>query len=256
MRVSILGAHNTESRDTRLSGLLVDDILALDAGSITSALSFAAQKRLRIVLLTHHHYDHIRDLPALGINLFLSGDSVSVYATLPVADAITSHLFDGGIYPNYLERPPENPTLRLNIIEPLKRQQIEDYSILAVPVSHSIPSVGYQITSADGKIMFYTGDTGPGLSDCWQQIAPGLLVTELTASNRFDEFGRESGHLTPSLLKEELINFRELKGYLPQVVTVHMSPGLEEEIEAEMAVVAGELNIRISLGYEGMEINF
>ena len=153
-------------------------------------------------------------------------------------------------------RPPENPTLRLNIIEPLKRQQIEDYSILAVPVSHSIPSVGYQITSADGKIMFYTGDTGPGLSDCWQQIAPGLLVTELTASNRFDEFGRESGHLTPSLLKEELINFRELKGYLPQVVTVHMSPGLEEEIEAEMAVVAGELNIRISLGYEGMEINF
>ncbi len=255
MRIRILGAHNTESRDTRLSGLLIDDILALDAGALTSGLSFPAQQKLKAVLLTHHHYDHIRDLPALGINLFLSGGTINVYTTLVAADAITSHLFDGIIYPDYLHRPPENPTLKLNIIEPLKTEQIEGYGILAVPVSHSMPSVGYQITSPDGKVLFYTGDTGPGMSDCWQQIAPGLLITELTVSNRFDEFGRESRHLTPNLLKEELMNFRELKGYLPQVVTVHMSPGLEEEIEAEIAVVAGELKNPISLGYEGMEIN-
>ncbi|MFC2057280.1 hypothetical protein ACFLTO_06975 [Chloroflexota bacterium] len=82
-----------------------------------------------------------------------------------------------------------------------------------------------------------------------------MLVAELTAPNRFEKFGKESGHLTPSLLKRELVAFWELKGYLPEVITVHMNPGLEEEIKAEIAVVAEELNNPISLGYEGMELN-
>ena len=93
------------------------------------------------------------------------------------------------------------------------------------------------------------------MADCWECVSPQLLITEVTAPNEYDEFAKESGHLTPNLLKQELISFREVKGYLPQVVTVHMSPRLEEEIEAEIAVVAEELNNSISLGYEGMELN-
>ena len=102
--------------------------------------------------------------------------------------------------------------------------------------------------------MFFTGDTGPGLSECWQQVSPQLLITEVTASSRYDDFGRGSGHLTPNLLKQELIVFRTLKGYLPQVVTVHMSPDLETEIATELAAVAEELHATIALAHEGMEL--
>jgi len=59
-------------------------------------------------------------------------------------------------------------------------------------------------------------------------------------------------HLTPNLLKEELIAFQKLKGYLPPVVLVHMNPRQEKEIEAEIAVLAKELDISITLAYEGM----
>lgn len=256
MNIKLLGAHNCESQNTRLVSLLIDDSLVLDAGGLTSSLSFQAQQKLKAVLLTHQHYDHIRDIPALAMNLSLSSrTTINIYSTPPVCDILTTHLADGKIYPNFLERPEGNPTIKFTVLEPLKTEQIEGYSILPVLVNHSVPTVGYQISSPDNKVLFYTGDTGPSLTDCWKQVSPQLLITELTASNRFAEFGQKVGHFTPNLLKQELVTFRELKGYLPKVVTVHMSPGLEEEIKAEIAVVADELSNSITLGYEGMEVN-
>ena len=235
--------------------MLIDDSLVLDAGGLTSSLSLSAQRKLKAILLTHQHYDHIRDVPVLAMNFYLSGATINIYSILPVYDALTAHLLDGQLYPNFLERPPGNPAIKFMVIEPHKAEPIEGYSILAVPVNHSVSAVGYQITSPDGRVLFYTGDTGPGLADCWEQISPQLLIIEVTASNKYEEFGRESGHLTPSLLKQELDAFQQLKGYLPQVVTVHMSPGLEKEIEAEIATVAKDLNGSITLGYEGMQLH-
>jgi ribonuclease BN (tRNA processing enzyme) len=254
MKIQFLGAHNCESQETRLVSLLVDDIMALDAGGLTSSLSFSAQLKLRAVLLTHQHFDHIRDIPTLGMNFFLNRASINIYSIPLVFDVLKTYFLNDKLYTNFLERPVGKPTFRFTELEPLKPVQIEGYSVLAVPVNHSHPAVGYQITSPDGKTLFFTGDTGPGLAECWQQVSPQLLVTEVTASSRYDDFGRRSGHLTSNLLKQELIIFRTLKGYLPQVVTVHMSPDLETEIATELAAVAEELHATITLAHEGMEI--
>jgi len=255
MEIQLLGAHNCESQNTKFVTLLIDDSLVLDAGGLTSSLSFPAQQKLEAILLTHQHYDHIRDVPAIAMNFYLSGATINIYSILPVYEALTAHLLDGELYPNFLERPQGNPTIKFTMIEPYKAEQIEDYTIVAVPVNHSVPAVGYQITSPDGRAVFYTGDTGTDLAECWECVSPQLLIIEVTASNEYEEFGRESGHLTPSLLKQELEAFQELKGYLPRVVVVHMSPALEKEIEAEIAAVAKELNSPITLGYEGMQLS-
>jgi ribonuclease BN (tRNA processing enzyme) len=255
MKIRFLGAHNCESAKTKLTCLLIDDILAIDAGAVTSSLSFEAQQKIRAILLTHHHYDHVRDIPALGMNLFLHGARATVYTIPAVYDIVTSHLLDDEIYPNFHQRPRRKPTITFNIIEPLKPELIEGYRVLAVPVSHSVPAVGYQLTSPDGKIVFHTSDTGPGLASCWRHVSPQLLIIEVTAPDRYREMAAEAGHLSPSLLKEELISFREIKGYLPRVVAVHMNPALEKEIAAEIAAVEKELDTSITLGYEGMELS-
>ncbi len=255
MNIKLLGVHNCESQNTKFLSLLIDDSLVLDAGGLTSSLSFPAQQNLKAILLTHQHYDHVRDVPAIAMNFYLWGTTINIYSILPVYDAFAAHLLDGKLYPNFLERPQENPTIKFTVIETHQTEQIEGYGILAVPVNHSVPTVGYQITSPGGKVVFYTGDTGPGLADCWEQVSPQLLIIEVTAPNRYDGFAKESGHLTPSLLKQELDIFRDLRGYLPQVVVVHMSPGLEAEIKAEIAAVAKELNNPITLGYEGMQLH-
>ena len=255
MEIQVLGAHNCESQSSKFISLLIDDTLAIDAGGLTSSLSFEAQRKLKAILLTHQHYDHIRDVPAIAMSLFLQGDTITIYSTQPVYDALSSYLLDGKLYPKFLEQPQQEPTVKFVIIEPYKLEHVAGYSLLAVPVNHLVPTVGYQIASADGKMAFYTGDTGPGLTDCWQYVSPQLLIAEVTAPNKYEEFAKKSGHLTPSLLKQELINFRELKGYLPHVVLVHMNPDLEKEIAGETAAVAQALNSPITLGYEGMRLH-
>ena len=123
-------------------------------------------------------------------------------------------------------------------------------------MKHSVPSVGYQITSPEGKSLFYSGDTGNGLEDIWQHISPDLLIVEVTAADGFSNPPKKSSHLTPALLKEELISFHKIKGYLPKIITVHMFPQNpeKEQIEAELKRVAAELNTTIIPGYEGMQI--
>ena len=142
----------------------------------------------------------------------------------------------------------------LEAIEPYNGKNIAGYDVLAVPVKHSVPTVGYQITSSDGKRLFYTSDTTLGISDCWQHISPQLLVAEVIGPNKYGDWLKKAGHLSAELLKEELAQFRQLKGYLPRVIVIHIGNLFEQEIKEEVAQVAQELETDISLGYEDMKV--
>ena len=235
--------------------LLVDDVLAIDAGALTSSLSLEEQKKIRALLLTHQHYDHVSDVPALAMSLFLGGVTTRVYTIRETLDVLVRNLMNDQIYPDFRNKPEQKPTLICSILEPNKAEMIEGYSVLAVPVNHSVPAVGYQVTAKDGKVMFYTGDAGPGLADCWRQVSPQLLIIEVTSSDKYIEWAASAGHLTPALLKQELQSFVEVNGYLPRVVAIHMNPDLEGEIAAEIAAVTQELGCSITFACEGMQIN-
>jgi ribonuclease BN (tRNA processing enzyme) len=254
MKIRFLGAHNCETKYTRLVSLLVDDVLAIDVGGLSSSLSFEEQRKIKAVLLTHQHYDHVRDIPTLSMNLFLGGANTTVYSIPAVFEVLENNLMDEVIYPDFRQKPPDKPTISFSPIEPNKARKILDYDVLAVPVKHGVPTVGYQL-GAGGKTFFYTGDTGPGLADCWEKVSPQLLITEVTASDKFTEWAVGGGHLTPSLLERELTSFRKLKGYLPRVIIVHMSPNLEKDIATQIAAVAKNLSASMTLAHEGMEIN-
>jgi ribonuclease BN (tRNA processing enzyme) len=252
MKVQILGAHNIESRESRFSSVLIDDILVLDAGALTSSLSPAAQRKLKAVLLSHQHYDHIRDIPSLGINFYMFKGTIDIYATRVTYQVLQSHLINDIVYPNYMTKPEEKPPLRFREIEAGKEETIASYTVLPMTVNHAVPTVGYQITSADNKKVFYTADTGPGLAEVWRQVSPDLLIIEVTAPNGWRDSALRTGHLTAELLQSELESFREIKDYLPQIVLVHVNPIDETEIKEEIAVVAKALKTTIRFGHEGM----
>lgn len=256
MKIRVLGAHNCETRNTRLVTLLIDDVLALDAGALTSTLTAKAQKRLKAILLTHPHYDHIRDIPTIGMNALLHEFTIKVYSTLAVYDVLSTHILNGTVYAEFLRKPEGNPVIKFTPLEPLKKVAIAGFDVLPVPVVHSVPAVGYEITAPDGKKIFYAGDTGPGLSECWQYVSPHLIFIETTAPDYYADFARKALHLTPALLKEELIAFKKTKGYLPQVILVHMNPNPDQKnpMAAQVAALAQELRASISLAYEGMRI--
>jgi cAMP phosphodiesterase len=251
----ILGAHSTEAEGLRMASLLIDNVLALDAGGLTSSLSLSEQQQVRAILLTHHHFDHTRDLVTLGANGAVFPDPVDIYALRQTLDTVNYCLLDGKIYADFSNWPSkEKPFLRLKVIEPLQIQSVQGYEVLPVLVQHTVPSVGYQVMSQDGKSLFYTGDTGPGLVACWEHISPQLLIIEVSGINKFQDFLKSVGHMSSQLLKEELIQFRRIKGYLPRVVVVHIPPPFQRDVEQEVKEIAGELGISIDIGYEGMKI--
>jgi ribonuclease BN (tRNA processing enzyme) len=254
MNIRLLGAHNRESRTSSCICLLIDDTLAIDAGGLTSNLSVTEQEKLDAILVTHQHYDHIRDIPGIALNFSLRGANIKVYSTESVLGAIEAHLLNGTIYPQFQDLPETKPTVSLNLVKPYQPENINGHKILAIPVRHVEKTVGYEVSDRQGKTLFYTSDTGPGLSDCWEYISPQLLLIDVTLPNSHEEFARETGHLTPDLLKQELLLFKNIKNYLPQIIAVHMDIGLEKKIKKELTTVARALNVKITVAHEGMRL--
>ncbi len=253
MKIRILGAHMFESKGTRLSSILIDSIMAIDAGGLTSSLTFIEQESIKFVLLTHGHYDHIRDIPAFALKN--QDRTTDIYATESTLDILTTHFINGLVYPKFTEWPqPESPALRLNSIEQYEPVTIGNYNVLAVPVCHSIPAWGYQITDSKGKSVFFSGDTGPGLASSWKHISPQIMIMDMGFSNKSADIASKPGHLCPSLLGEELRDFHRIKGYFPRVIMTHLNPSVEDEVEEEAQQLATELNIEITLAYEDMII--
>ncbi|MBM3148769.1 MAG: MBL fold metallo-hydrolase [Chloroflexi bacterium] len=255
MIIRFLGTHNQASQDKRLISLLIDYILVVDAGNIVADLSFDEQRRIRAILLSHGHYDHIRDIPAYAFNNTVR--TTSVYATPYTLEFLSSHLADGLIYPKFTEKYGyvDRQVLQFCPLEHYISQDIEGYRVTAVPVNHPLQAVGFEITSPKGKKVFYTGDTGPGLAAAWQHVSPDYLIIEVTLPNRLSEQAKASSHLCPDTLKQELLEFRKTKGYLPPTCLVHMSPEYEKEIIKEAAAVSRELRIPIRAMAEGDKLS-
>jgi len=254
MRIRFLGTHNAESKNTRLVSFLIDDVLAVDAGSLVSELTFPEQKKIRAILLSHGHYDHIRAVPAFAFNNY--DRTTKVIATPKTLEILSSHLIDGVVYPEFTSDASflQKATIKLVPMEPFKPQNIEGYEVKAVSVLHNLDSVGFEITSSDGKTLFYTGDTGPGLSSIWKNISPQLLIADVTWPNSMSTAARDAGHLCPKMLEKELAEFRRLKGYFPRVMIIHLSPQHEPDIEREVREVAKLLRISIDIAHEGEEL--
>ena len=200
MKIRFLGAHNAESKNTKLVSILIDDIIALDAGSLSSELTFDEQRKIKAILLTHGHYDHIRGVPAFAFNN--PDHTTKVYATSPTLKILSSHLVDGLIYPKFTKKITfflEKPALEYIKIEAFNTINVEGYQVFTLPVNHTIYTVGFEITSKDGKKIFFTGDTGPGLSALWEHISPDLIIVDTTFPNKLENRAINAAHLCPKL---------------------------------------------------------
>ena len=231
MKVRVLGAHNLETSNTRHTCFLVEDSVAIDAGSIMTGLTDDEKECLRAILLTHRHFDHVRDLPTLGLQTMDNGATVDVYGLPDTLDAISTRLMDGLLYPNFTLRPtPERPKYRLRAISPDKSITLQTMQVTPIAVPHGAPAVGYLIQKGPATAAF-TGDTGGGLLPFLSRTpTPQLLFVEVTFSNQGTDRALSSQHLTPSILEEELRAAQSVGFPLPHVVAVHRDPRHEPAI--------------------------
>lgn len=254
MKVTFLGTQSMESKEGRLPSFLVDGVLAVDAGSLTSELSAQQQAEVKAILLSHGHYGHIKAVPA---HAFGNQERVTqVVGTATALDILTSHLMDGIIYPRYGDGDSylNRKVLDLCPIEAYQERTVEGYRVLAVPALHPAGAVGFEIEDRDGNRVLYSGDTGPGVVALWEPASPQVLVVETTFPDRLEDMARLAGHLCPKLLEEELAAFERAKKYLPRVVVIHTSPLFREEIVKEAQAMANELGLSLTMPRDGDSI--
>ena len=214
MELRILGCSGGEADGERLTGLLVNGCVAIDAGSITAALTVEEQVRIQHVFLSHSHLDHICTLPFFTKNIFgHTHDAVEIHALPETLDVLRRHLFNDELWPDFSVIPsPNDPT-----------NDVCGLQITPIRVNHLVPCVGYKVD--DGKDAFiFTSDTAE-TDRIWEvaNTTPNLrlVIAEASFPNEQAWLAEASKHLTPAKLGAEL---RKLRSEVP-VRIYHLTPG-------------------------------
>jgi 3',5'-cyclic-nucleotide phosphodiesterase len=210
MRLKVLGAYGASDAEHNLTGYLIDDWLAVDAGTLTSKLSFAQQARIQAVFITHAHADHIRDLPHLIHNRFSqSVASLTVFAAKDVMELLSKHIFNGIVWPDFaaLTSPfTGKPPVQYRTLNAGKKTMFNDVGLTVIPVDHLGPASGV-IVEINGQAITFTGDTGP-THEIWKRTnkTPNVVavISEASFPNDQQTLADESGHLSPQTFGDEL----------------------------------------------------
>ena len=252
MIVHLTGVHNAESAATRLAGVVIDGRLALDAGSLTRSLSHEELHALRHVFLTHRHYDHIRDLPALAYATPSAG-TLHVYGIPDTLDALAAHLMNNIIYSAYQTRTGEDgsPRAQFHPLEPGRSVAVDGLSVTPCTADHTAPAVGFFVSNGE-RSLYYTGDTAPGFAAPLAESPPDILISEVTYSNAGAADAERNGHMTPALLCGEIERIVAESGWTPRVVVVHRNPAHDQRIAREIETVCAETGWNIALGTADM----
>ena len=235
MKIQVLGCSAVELPNANLPSFLVDDKILLDAGTIGSVLDEKKQWKIRHVLITHAHLDHVKDLPFLADNISTNRKKhhVTVFSIPAVNRALKKNLFNNALWPDFTKIPaPASPIIRLKNISLGKRFTIDSYNITAQRVNHTVPAVGYLLEDKKGKRLLYSGDAGPS-NTVWRSLNKKLhgLIIEVSLPNRFKTMALETGHLTPDLFSSEL---KKMK-YMPDMIFItHCKPHYRKKIKEEL----------------------
>ena len=257
MEVRVLGAHNLETPSTRHTCFLIDGVLAVDAGSLVTSLTYDEQTQIQGLVITHHHFDHTRDIPTLGLNRRDAPGVVDVYGLGETLHGVRTHLMDGDVYPDLTQDLSDSPAkYALQPVPPHVEFDVIGYSLKPVPVPHPVPAVGYVVTAESGEAVAFSGDTGGNLLPFLQDVsAPSVLFVDVTFPNELRELADLTGHLTPGSLREQLEEALEVGIRLPRIVPVHRSLNHADQVVRELVALQSELGIDLIPGYEDMVVS-
>ncbi len=238
---STFNEDGTASRRQHLSCFVVDDCVAIDAGSLAMAATDAQKKQIRDVVLTHAHLDHIAGLPLFIDDLFATLDApICVHCSTDVIETLERDIFNWEIYPRFTELQNENgAVMQYQPFEAGREFIIKHLRIKSIAVNHKVPSVGF-IISDDKTTFALTGDTAE-MDGFWRAVNAetklSVLLIECAFPNELEELAEISHHLTPRNLQKELAKFdrRECSVYIVNIKPMYCDEVVRqiEELEIE-----------------------
>ena len=234
MEIEVLGSYGGESPECRMTCLLVDGAVALDAGSLTQVLPIERQVGVHSILLTHSHMDHTNSLPFFIENVYGQiSDAIDIYASEATIYAIRKYLFNNATWPDFTRLPNHLlPAMRFHELEHEVPVEIGGVRFTPIPVDHVVPTIGFLI-EGDGAAVLWSSDTGP-TRRLWEVANRTRNLQAVCIDTSFDNALQEvadvSLHLTPRTLEREL---EKLEAPAP-VLLHHLKPPCVARIHQEV----------------------
>ena len=245
MKLKVLGCSGADFPGHHLSGFLLDRKILFDAGSLTNVLDERDQVKIESIFITHAHLDHIIGIPFLADSIIVGKhrSRVKIFAIPSVVKTIKRHLFNSAVWPDFTEIPNiEKSILNLVELRPGRSIPIDGFTITPFPVRHAVPAVGYLVEDRRGSF-FYTGDAGP-TGKTWARMKDkkiDSLIIDVSFPNKMKHLAVRTGHLTPALLKEELLKIEPAPR---NIYVTHIKPQYYKTIRVELAHL-GIKNLRL-----------
>ena len=239
MRIQLLpstfDAQGVATLEQRLTCFLIDDCVAVDAGSIAIALTNEQRARVKDIIITHPHLDHIASLPIFIDDLYPTlREPMRIYATPEVIELIERDVFNWNVYPRFSELHNDYGPVMEYVPIPIGQPfSVAHLTVTAVPVNHIVPTVGLVLSDGQKSVAF-SSDTAE-TEEFWKLVnrMKGLdvLLIEASFPNRMAKLAEVSRHFTPASLNEEL---KKLTHNGMDIMAVHLKATYREEISAEL----------------------
>jgi cAMP phosphodiesterase len=221
--------------DQRLTCYLIDDCVAVDAGSIAIALSDEQRQTVRDIIVTHPHMDHIASLPIFIDDLFASlKEPVRIHATQIVIDSLERDVFNWNVYPRFSELTNDyGPVMEYVAIPVGEEFQVAHLRMTAATVNHIVPTVGLIVSDENATVAF-SSDTAE-TQDFWDMLnrVPHLnaLLIEASFPNSMYELAEVTRHFTPLSLGKEL---QKMSHNGLDILAVHLKPTYRAQLIEEL----------------------
>jgi ribonuclease BN (tRNA processing enzyme) len=217
------------------SSTVINDTITIDAGCIGFCQSAQAQARIKHILLTHTHIDHVASLPIFVENAYEGkADCVTIHASANVLDSCQRDLFNDRLWPDFIGMSKNNdkPFLKVSQFEAGQTIELEGLRFRAVAIDHVVPTVGFLVEDQHSAVAFIS-DTGP-TDEIWRvaDATPNLkaIFLETTFPNELDWLAKVSKHLTPAMVASEL---KKLSRPI-RVIIVHIKARFQTQVIAEL----------------------
>ena len=221
--------------EQRLTCFLIDDCVAVDAGSLGIALTSDQRSKVRNIIVTHPHMDHIASLPIFIDDLYPTlTEPVRVHATPEVIELLERDVFNWNVYPRFSDlRNNYGPVMEYVPIPIASAFPVAHLNVIAVPVNHIVPTVGLIVSDSSSSVAFSSDTAETDLF--WDVVndTPHLdaLLIEASFPDNMAELAEVSRHFTPASLGREL---KKLDHNGIDVLAVHLKPSYRDLIIREL----------------------
>lgn len=219
---------------------VINDTLAIDAGTLGFYRGPEEQSKIKHVLISHSHADHIASLPIFVENVFQgTPDCVTVYGNKEVVECLKSDMFNDRVWPDFLklsEGPmKQTPLLKLVEIEAGQTLTFGEIEIQTVSVDHLVPTLGF-IVREGSKCVIIPSDTGP-TEAIWRIVneLPSVeaVFLEVCFPDHMTGLANSSRHLIPKTFKGEVLKVNSDHVKCP-FYAVHLKARFRDQVLKEL----------------------